>query len=209
MKTTSTSRILQRLSARLRLSTAICAFSLLFALPQMAGAATYAVVESFDDGTGHSLLLNGVSNSELFELGLIGAWSGTTGGAGGATGVGTGGTGGDGETGGVGISGDALTVVNSGTISGDAGGDRGPRGVGYLGGSDGQYTGFENLSKSGASTWTVSNTPGSTINALTVSGGTLLLDGATVSSTVTFQISFSHLLNRAEVPTTRTNPWAV
>ncbi|UES38312.1 hypothetical protein [Roseibium aggregatum] len=195
MKTTSTSRILQRLSARLRLSTAICAFSLLFALPQMAGAATYAVVESFDDGTGHSLLLNGVSNSELFELGLIGAWSGTTGGAGGATGVGTGGTGGDGETGGVGI-------------SGDAGGDRGPRGVGYLGGSDGQYTGFENLSKSGASTWTVSNTPGSTINALTVSGGTLLLDGATVSSTVTFQISFSHLLNRAEVPTTRNNSWA-
>lgn len=195
MKTTSTSRILQRLSARLRLSTAICAFSLLFALPQMAGAATYAVVESFDDGTGHSQLLNGVSNSELFELGLIGAWSGTTGGAGGATGVGTGGTGGDGETGGVGI-------------SGDAGGDRGPRGVGYLGGSDGQYTGFENLSKSGTSTWLVSNTPGSTINALTVSGGTLLLDGATVSSTVTFQISFSHLLNRAEVPTTRNNSWA-
>ena len=52
MKTISAHCILPRLSARLRLSTALCAATLLVALPHMARAATYTVTEATDDGSG-------------------------------------------------------------------------------------------------------------------------------------------------------------
>ncbi|MGX1499562.1 outer membrane autotransporter protein [Labrenzia sp. MBR-25] len=52
MKTISAHCILPRLSARLRLSTALCAATLIVALPHVASAATFTVTEATDDGSG-------------------------------------------------------------------------------------------------------------------------------------------------------------
>ncbi|MGX1499589.1 outer membrane autotransporter protein [Labrenzia sp. MBR-25] len=52
MKTISAHCILPRLSARLRLSTALCAATLIVVLPHVASAATFTVTEATDDGSG-------------------------------------------------------------------------------------------------------------------------------------------------------------
>ncbi|MCA1298110.1 autotransporter domain-containing protein [Stappia indica] len=56
-----------------------------------------------------------------------------------------------------------------------------------------KYTGFETVSKTGASTWTMTGTAGAALGHLTVSGGALNLDGATAT------VSNFHVVDGAAV----------
>ena len=61
------------------------------------------------------------------------------------------------------------------------GGDTSPGASFDLGDIGTKYTGFEAMSKTGSSTWTMTGTAGAALGDLTVSGGSLNLDGATAT----------------------------
>jgi outer membrane autotransporter protein len=61
------------------------------------------------------------------------------------------------------------------------GGDTSPGASFDLGDIGTKYTGFEAMSKTGSSTWVMTGTAGAALGDLTVSGGSLNLDGATAS----------------------------
>ncbi|MHC5652332.1 autotransporter domain-containing protein [Stappia sp. ICDLI1TA098] len=61
------------------------------------------------------------------------------------------------------------------------GGDTSPGASFDLGDIGTKYTGFEAMSKTGSSAWTMTGTAGAALGDLTVSGGSLNLDGATAS----------------------------
>ncbi|SDU33135.1 autotransporter domain-containing protein [Stappia sp. ES.058] len=62
------------------------------------------------------------------------------------------------------------------------GGDTSPGASFDLGDIGTKYTGFEAMSKTGSSTWTMTGTAGAALGDLTVSGGSLNLDGATATA---------------------------